>query len=91
MFVNDRGRLIVLNMVSVHLLEATMGRTLSLRILYGLPATLPELVAISDSTTPMVNSMLCHLRKQGLVRRSERRGERHNERGPLPRIWERVR
>lgn len=66
-------------------------RTLSWSILNGLPATLPELVAIADSTTPLVNAMLCHLRSYGLVRRSARQGERQNARGPIPRIWERVR
>ena len=65
--------------------------TLSHRILNGLPATLPELVAIADSTTPLVNAMLCQLRSQGLVRRSDRRGARQNERGRVPHIWERVR
>ena len=65
--------------------------TLTQRILYSLPATLPELVAVADSTTPMVNAILCELRAKGLVRRSDRRGERQHERGPLPRIWERVR
>jgi Mn-dependent DtxR family transcriptional regulator len=71
--------------------RAVQPVTLSQRILSGLPATLPELVAIADSTTPLVNAMLCHLRERGLVRRSDRRGERQNERGRLPRIWERVR
>ena len=65
--------------------------TRSQRILYGLPATVGELAAIEGISTYLMNAALCDLRRQGLVRLSNRKGERASSMGRRPRIWVRVR
>lgn len=65
-------------------------KPLTERVLYALPATLPELCSIFEKPSPLINSTLCNLRLRGLIRRTDRRGQRYNERGALPHIWERT-
>lgn len=69
----------------------TRAKTRSQRILHGLPATAGELAAIEGISSYLMNAALCDLRRQGLVRLSERKGERQSGMGKAPRIWERVR
>ena len=67
------------------------AKTRSQRILHGLPATAAELAAIEGISTYLMNAALCDLRRQGLVRLSDRKGERASSMGRAPRIWVRVR
>ena len=60
------------------------------RILHALPATVCELAAIEETTVRAINAILCYLRGRGLVRRTDKRGERQESRGRYPHLWERV-
>ena len=60
------------------------------RILHALPATVCELAAIEETTVRNINADLCYLRDLKLVRRTDRRGERYENRGRFPHICERV-
>jgi len=61
------------------------------RILNALPATVCELAAIEKITVKNANAVLCNLRKQFLATRTDRRGQRYNQRGPRPAMWEKLR
>lgn len=60
------------------------------RILVSLPATSVEVAAMLDHTPRRTNALLCYLRRRGLVRMTDRVGQRYAVTGPRPRIWERV-
>ena len=59
----------------------------STRVLHSLPATVTELAALEGTTVRRMNAMLCWLRGLGLVRRTDRRGDKQPGRGPWPHLW----
>ena len=60
------------------------------RILLELPATTPELAAIIGSDVRHINAQLCELRTLGLVKRSDRRGQKQPGPGRYPHLWVRT-
>ena len=60
------------------------------RILQMLPATSNELASEENTTVKTVVRVLCYLRKQGRVRRTDRHGIRYGRAGRYPSMWERI-